>query len=237
MIIKLPPAYDTSHWKEIPDFALVQPRPALVVTKATEADNFTDNTFLKYMADLKQDGILRGAFHFHRKATTAARQAEHFVRTIAPVIEPKDVLALDIEEGGETAAQIIAWLDYVQAQFSNLMLIYSRKNILDPIPMTESQKTRLKQIPIWTAGYPWFPDLYPAPPASYIPDQTKWGPVYLWQYTSNGIVTGISGSTDCNWISPTFYQILFPPAPPAGNNYPTRVVLQYENEIKGYVPE
>ena len=237
MIVKLPPVYDTSHWKEVPDFALVSPKPVLVITKATEADNFTDSTFLKYFADLKQDGILRGAYHFHRKFTNPITQAEHFVKTISPVLEPKDVLALDIEEGGETAAQIIAWLDYVQAKFSNLMLIYSRKNILDPIPMTASQQARLKQVPTWPAGYPFLPDLYPAPPASYIPDQTKWGPVYLWQYTSNGIVTGISGSTDCNWISPAFYQILFPPTPPTGNAYPARVVLQYENEIKGYIPE
>jgi len=235
MQIKIPAAYDTSHWQTVPDFALIEPRPALVITKATEADNFTDSTFLKYFADLKQDGILRGAYHFHRKFTNPITQAEHFVKTISPVLETKDILALDIEEGGETAAQIIAWLDYVQAQFSNLMLIYSRKNILDPIPMTESQKTRLKQIPIWTAGYPWFPDLFSVVPAGYIPDQTKWGPVYLWQYGKQ-ILPG-AGETDVNWISPAFYQILFPPTPPTGNAYPARVVLQYENKIKGYIPE
>jgi len=32
---KLPAVYDTSHWERIPDFALLKPRPILVITKAT----------------------------------------------------------------------------------------------------------------------------------------------------------------------------------------------------------
>jgi len=119
-----------------------------------------------------------------------------------------DILALDLEEGGESAAQIIQWLDYVQGALPNLIMIYSAKIILDPIPMTEAQKARLKQFPIWTAGYPWFPDLFSSVPSGYVPDQSKWGPVWLWQYSSHGKVEGISGDVDCNWISPVFYEMI-----------------------------
>lgn len=216
MIIKSPVCYDTSHWKRIPDWALVKPRPVLVFTKASESypgtpfNNITDPTFAPYFRDLKQDGIARGAFHFHRKAYDATRQARHFISVVGPELTEKDYLALDLEEGGETAAQIITWLDVVQNAFPhNLIFIYSRKNILDPIPMTEVQKIRMRRQPVWTAGYPYFPDLWNTVPGGqwgYIPDQSKYGPVLLWQYTESAKIEGIEGAVDCNWIEPSFYE-------------------------------
>lgn len=208
MIVKPDPAYDTSHWKEVPNFADVEPRPVLVFTKATECypgapfNNTTDPTFEPYFKDLDQDGILRGAFHFSRKAYSPIRQATHFIRVIAPLLKPNDILALDLEEGGETAAYIITWLDAVEAVLSNEIWIYGRKNLLDPIPMTAREAERLKKYPTWIAGYPTFPDLFSAIPSWYVPNQNKWGPVAMWQYTDKGRVTGIPGNVDCNWIAP-----------------------------------
>lgn len=214
MIIKSPPVYDVSHWKIVPDFALVSPRPTLVLTKATEHTSYVDSTFVKYFEDLKQDGIARGAYHFFRKAYNAVKQAEHFVETTYPHANEKDILVLDIEEGGETASQMWAWFETVRIYFpQNLLMLYSRKNILDPIPMTFAEKEYFKKIPVWTAGYPYFPDLYSRPPVGYIPDQSKYGAVWLWQYTSSGRVTGISGDTDCNWIDPVLYAMIQNTAP------------------------
>ncbi len=217
MTIKQPPCYDTSHWRTIPDFALVSPRPLLVLTKATEDIDFVDDTFVRYFADLKQDGIHRGTFHFHRKSFPPLDQARHFCDTIAPHLLPKDILALDVEEGGETAAQLMTFCQYVEQRFPlHLFVIYSRKNILDAIAMTQAQKDYFKRIPIWTAGYPLFPDLYSTVPSSYIPDQTKWGPVYLWQYTDKGQVAGVvEVDTDCNWMSPVLIALLGAPPTPA----------------------
>jgi len=145
VIIKPPPVYDTSHWKIVPDFALVNPRPFLVLTKATESLSYVDDTFVRYFADLKQDGIHRGAYHFFRKAFDATQQARHFCDTVRPHLMPKDILVLDVEEGGETAAQLMAFCQYVEAQFPNhLFMIYSRKNILDAVIMTAAQKEYFK---------------------------------------------------------------------------------------------
>lgn len=240
MNIKLPPAYDTSHWRTIPDFALLNPAPLLIITKATEADNYTDKTFIPYMADIKKARYFRGCFHFHRKAVHASLQASHFINTIAPVIDSRDILALDVEEGGETAQQLIDFLKAVRAAFSNIIMIYSRKNILDPIISTLAQREYLKQFPTWTAGYPWFPDNYNTCPPAYVPDILKWGPVALWQYTSKAPVAGVvEGVLDANWIAPWFLEIITPtpPPPPPTIVYPTRVDLVYESETKPYVPE
>lgn len=199
-IIKIPPIYDVSHWKEILNFHLVSPKPVLFITKATEAapntgySGHTDEKFVRFFNGMMDIEVVRGAFHFMRKAVDPVRQAKHFVDTVSKVdILPTDYLILDMEELGETAPRMWAWTDYVAREFpKNEILIYSRKNLLDPIKMTEAEKIYFRRIRTWTAGYPTYPDLFSSIPLAYIPDQTKWGPTILWQYSAHGRVTGIT---------------------------------------------
>lgn len=209
MRIKEPPIYDVSHWKSIPDFSVISPRPALFITKATEGNWLQDNKFIPFFEGAKRVGFQRGCFHFNRKGTNAVKQAQYFCDFIRPHITPKDYLILDVEEGGERASDLWAWLEYVHGQFpANRRMIYGRKNLLDPIPMTAGERAYFTKIPIWVAGYPIFPDLWNTP-AGYIPDQTKWGKVWLWQYSSHGAVVGIIGDVDLNMATPEFLPILF----------------------------
>lgn len=249
MLIKKPESYDVSHWKEIPDFALVSPRPLLFITKASEAISFVDGKFVTFFEGMKQIGVVRGAFHFFRKAFDATQQAQHFINTIKPYVTAKDILILDVEEGGETAAQLKTWFEVVRAKYpNNIVLLYSRKNILDPIlmflkrlvsnvfgetadrllfgghplnaiQMTTAQREYFKSIPTWVAGYPLNPDLYSSIPSFYIPDQARFGPAWLWQYSDKGQVAGIQGSVDLNLIDPVFLALIdggVPPPPPNG---------------------
>lgn len=227
MQIKEPVCYDISHWKLVPDFSKISPRPALMLTKATEYASYVDSTFVKYFEGMKANGIPRGAYHFFRKAFEATKQAKHFVDTVKPHITDKDILVLDVEEGGEQASQLWAWFETVKRAFpNNLLMLYSRKNILDPIPMTFAEKEYFKKIPVWTAGYPTFPDMHSKPPAGYIPDQSKYGETWLWQYSAKGKVEGISGDVDCNWIDPALYDTITdnPPEPPTPTKH--RVIIE-----------
>jgi len=214
MKIKSPKVYDVSHWKEILDFSVISPCPVLIITKATEAHigapfNHTDDKFVRFFDGMAKAGIRRGAYHFFRKNHDAVKQAQHFVNIIKPYVHRNDILALDIEEGGETAAQIIEFCDYVQGKYpDNIFLIYSAKWILDQVVMNERQKDRLKNIPTWIAGYPFYPDMFDTVPISYIPNQSKWGNVWLWQYSEKGVVEGIQGAVDLNWIDPVFYALI-----------------------------
>jgi lysozyme len=215
MNIKLPAVYDISHYKEVRDFSAIAPRPFLMITKATEGTALVDDKFIRFFDGMKQAGILLGCYHFFRKASNPTIQATHFIQTIEFHVTTKDILILDVEEGGETAAQLIEFCDRVQNYFpENIFLIYSRKNILDLILMTEAQKARLRQIHIWTAGYPANPEAYSSVPSFYIPDPTRWGSVWLWQYSESGSVSGIEGAVDLNWIAPEFYGLLQNNTPP-----------------------
>lgn len=218
MIIKQPACYDVSHWDGIINWANVAPKPILVFCKATEGNYYKDETFAPNMSGLSANGILRGVYHFHRKANTPETQAKYFCDYVRSVLIPNDFIALDVEEGSENAAQLKAWFEYVRAQFpKNPFILYSRKNILDPIVMTEAQRFYFNQIPVWTAGYPDNPDLFNSPPNGYVPDQTKFGPVYVWQYSEHGKVSGIVGDADLDCLSPEFIARLnVPPVPPTG---------------------
>lgn len=218
MQIKQPAAYDVSHWKLIPDFKLVSPKPSLFITKATEAHpnpngysvNHTDERFVEFAVGMMEIGVVRGFYHFHRKSYNPYRQAEHFLDVISRIdVLPSDFLILDVEEGGERAAQLWAWFETVKKAYpNNRLILYSRKNILDSIYMTSAEKEYFKKIRTWTAGYPYFPDLFSKPPSGYIPDQSKYGETVLWQYSESGVVEGIKGSVDLNWMKPEFYSAL-----------------------------
>ncbi len=219
MNLKIPLVLDTSHWEQIADWGKITPRPVLGITKATEGDFYQDDTFIRYWQGMKANNIPRTAYHFHRKNIPYYSQAKYFTDFVKSAgVTDADYFALDLEEGGETATQILAWIDAVEKIFPhNAILIYSRKNILDPIVMTEAQKGRLKRYPTWIAGYPNNPDLYKTIPSFYIPDQTKWGAPWLWQYTDKGSVSGVIGAVDCNWIDPVFLALIEEPViqPPA----------------------
>ena len=217
MIIKLPAVYDISHWKEVADFNAISPRPVMMITKATEGTGFIDSKFVRFFAGMKQAGYLRGCYHFFRKAYSAATQAQFFVDIIKPHIDDNTILILDMEEGGESAAQVLAWFDHVRARLPrNHVLLYSRRNLLEALIMTATQKEAFRKIPVWVAGYPINPDQYTSVPNFYIPDQARFGAVVLWQYSDKGQVWGIQGDADLNWISDTYFQIIGgePPPPP-----------------------
>lgn len=209
MIVKTPPVYDISHYKEVLDFAKVDPRPVLFITKATEHTSYKDEKFVRFFAGMAQIGVVRGCYHFFRKAYSPTAQSQFFCDTIRPYITDKDILILDAEEEGLKASQLWAWIYDVRSQFpNNIVMLYSRKNLLDPIVMTNAEKEFFRNVPVWTAGYPTFPDLYSKVPSGYIPDQTKFGPVWLWQYSDKGAINGIQGSVDLNWIDPVFYAMI-----------------------------
>jgi len=212
MNIKTPACYDVSHWKEITDFTKVDPKPLLFITKASEGISLVDEKFNRFASGMMEIECLRGFYHFNRKLYGGKQQAEHFLNVISKQdILSTDLLILDVEEGGEKISQLWVWFELVRKAYpDNLLMLYSRKNILDPIVMTAGEKEYFKDIWTWTAGYPWFPDLYSVCPSGYIPDQSKFGPVGLWQYSSHGRVEGITTElgkptdVDLNWINPIF---------------------------------
>lgn len=213
MIIKLPPVYDIAGaYQRIQDWGKLNPKPLLVIHKATEGiyPQYNDQTIHRDFPYMAENGIRRGAYHFFRKSVSAIQQAQLFCNFVKDILTPDDVIALDMEEGGETPTQIIQWLDVVEENFlQNLIVIYSNPSKLTDLYIrgTAEQKARLIQYPAWIAAYPFEPDTYSVIPPSYKPLFYK---TWLWQYSSKGRVDGIVNpagvacNVDCNLIDPDF---------------------------------
>jgi len=220
-IIKLPPSYDISHHKRVPDFLAVDPKPYLFITKASEAHLgtpyiHTDDKFIEFATGMMLLDCFRGFYHFNRRAYGGYKQAKHFISVISQIdILSTDILILDFEDGKEKASELWAWHEEVKEAFpNNLRMNYSTAMNMNSIVMTESEKAYFKKIPFWPAGYPIFPDLFTTVPKMYTPDPTKAGPVLLWQYTGHGRVTGIvtpynkPTDVDLNLVTPALQELL-----------------------------
>ena len=201
--VKIPTAIDTSHYDPPTDWSLIPKTVVFMGTKATEGTYYQDPTFPEIFSKTKTVlGIHRLAYHFFRKAYDPIKQADWFINYIGPYLDDTDILCLDFEEGGETASQLWAFLNRViQRRPQNQLIIYSRKDLMNAIIMTPSEKAFFKTIPSWVAGYPYNPNIYTTTPEGYKPDPTKWGEVWMWQYSDAGQVAGFDGAAlDVNLI-------------------------------------
>jgi hypothetical protein len=224
MNIKSPPvldiAYNNMFTKNVngkdvdypPDWLSVSPLPAAVICKASEW--VEDTSFGSNWQQLGALKVPRGAYHFYRDAL-GANNYKIFVSTLKKYggVKNGDVLVLDAEEQGKLS--ISAMLDFlwgVEQALGNRPIIYSTAALLNALnfkKLNAAQLQYIKTTPVWVAGYPSAPDSFDAPPKVYIPDQTRYGKVVLWQYASEypSALAGypnIPGGLDLNWVDPTF---------------------------------
>lgn len=216
---KYNPDHFTGKDDEIPpDWSVpIVPMPDAVICKASEA-LFEDPTFASNWKQLGEKGIPRGAYHFFRYTKASADQAKFFVETVhkAGGWKAGDVLVLDDEEEGHLSAS--AMLDFVwnvERMTGIRPLIYSRTLLLNALNLSKlsnTQRDYFRSISLWIAGT--FNDEnkvdeYDAPPSMFIPDQSRFGKVVLWQYGLDinpaGLMSGLPGGLDFNWVDPNFF--------------------------------
>ena len=232
MIIKIPASYDMAgSYQRVPDWSAVSPKPLFVVHKATEGNFYQDPSLATDFAGMLANGIYRGAYHFFRKAVNSTTQAQYFCNYVRGTLRVYDYIILDMEEGGELVGAIFAWLDEIEKQFSNEIIIYSNKSKIDALAAqcTPTQLFRLQSYKIWIAAYPINPDLYAAIPATYIPAGFT---VCMWQYSSSAHPAGIvATSVDVNWLAPEFIAELTGTVTPPPNGEPMETWKIIANEL------
>lgn len=230
-----------------PDWsAPIVPFPDAVICKASEALH-EDISFFSNWTQLGEKGICRGAYHFSRWWVSSGAQAKFFVNTInkAGGIRNGDILVLDSEEEGHMSASfIVDFLWNVENLTGNRPLIYSRARLLNDLSLKKlspSQQLYIKSTPVWVAGKyddPNAVDNYSRPPTTFIPDQNRYGRVVLWQYgldiNPDGLVSGIPGGLDFNWVDSDFYaqwkSLTNPPASPVPTPQPVSEYNQALND-------
>ncbi|HTA23098.1 MAG TPA: GH25 family lysozyme [Terriglobales bacterium] len=162
---------------------------AFAYVKATEGRFTKDPLYPANYAGLRQNQVLRGAYHFFYPQLDAQAQASNFL-TVVTQLTPGDLPpVLDVEVSGEQSPSAIAaamqqWLDVVQQQLGRTPIIYTAAGFWNA---ALGGTTAFAAYPLWVAEYT-------GNPAPRIP--TGFSSYVFWQYSQSGSVPGIAGNVD-----------------------------------------
>ena len=155
-----------------------------VFIKATEGENYKDAYFQANWRGTKEQGLLRGAYHFYTSYLPGAEQADNYISVVpkeAGMLPP----VLDLEVTGKDRTvmlhEIKVFLDRLEQHYGMKPIIYADFN-----RYTEYIKGNFDNYAIWIRNVL-------APPQWS--NMTNWT---FWQYCDRGHVAGIPEMVDLN---------------------------------------
>ena len=136
----------------------------------------------------------------------AEREAHHFLKNIKKVgVHSGDLLpVLDVEAGMKTDDQYNAdwtlkWLEEVEKELGVKSVVYTAKWAWG-LYLYKADKSDLKKLtqdyPVWYASY--IRSKHKVGPGEKLRGWKEWD---VWQYGSKGVVSGVPGGVDVNWMA------------------------------------
>lgn len=156
-----------------------------VFMKATEGSDWVDSAFQRNFAEARENGFIRGAYHFFSNTSSAEKQADFFceqVRLTDNDLPP----VLDVETPGDYGddslrLEVKTWLKRVEKHYGVKPIIYASRKFKERFLSDDSLDT----YPFWIAHY-------------YVDSLTYEGKWAFWQHTDMGRLPGIKGRVDMN---------------------------------------
>lgn len=190
-----PPGIDVSHYQGTINWASVRSAGIQFAwIKATEGTSYKDSQFNTNYLNAYNNNVIRGAYHFARPdASTGATQATYFANNGGAWSRDNLTLPgmLDLEGGcyNKSASAMQSWiLDFYNTYKSKTgrdVVIYTSPSWWNTC--TGGWSGMSARSPLWVASWTTASD--PTLPSGF-PYAT------VWQYTSTGSVSGISGNVD-----------------------------------------
>jgi len=178
------PVVDLSHWNEGVDFAKLKAAGVTgVIHKCTESTGYVDPTYMKRRGQAEAAGLLWGAYHFLRPVD-AYKQARWFVQNVGN--HNGVLLAADHEDTSVTLNDLKEFLGIVEEMTGQKAVVYSGHVIKAQVTGHDDFLARHR---LWLAQYTQGEPSWPT---------ATWPEWWLWQYTDQGSVSGVSGNVDCN---------------------------------------
>jgi lysozyme len=177
---------DVSSYQEQIDWKSVAQtgQYTFVFIKATEGKNYKDAYFQANWRGTKEQGLLRGAYHFYTDYRTGTEQATNYMSMVpkeAGMLPP----VLDLEVSGKDPSvmlrEIKLFLDQLEQHYGMKPVIYT-----DHDRYAEYIKGNFEDYAIWIR------DVLTPVHWSNVKNWT------FWQYCNRGRVPGISGFVDLN---------------------------------------
>lgn len=172
-------------WEEVKIMKIKNIQLGFSFMKATEGIGNTDPLFKRNWKKAKENGIIRGAYHFFIASKDGRMQAENFINKVE--LESGDMPpVLDVEQlNGTNAVQlkkeIKKWLEIVENHYKVKPIIYTNVDFYN-----RNLGSEFDAYPLWVAHY-------------YQLEQPriKRGWIF-WQHSDEGRVNGINAKVDFN---------------------------------------
>lgn len=128
-----------------------------VIAKATEGIHYIDPDFRSNWREIKERGLIRGAYHFYRFGDDPIKQAQHFAEQITD-IEYSDIAPVVDVEGGSLSqsvskqqmnADLMKFLQHLENATKRKPIIYTNTSFSDEY-FTDSD---LSNYELWLAEY------------------------------------------------------------------------------------
>lgn len=191
---------DISHhqgmidWEKLHDAEIGQVPVSFVFVKATEGRETVDPNFMTNFVKAREQGMIRGAYHFFSTKAPAEEQAQNFIQQVK--LEPGDLPpVLDIEHMGDlTPEQLrqraLVWLRIVERHYGVKPILYTYYKFKQQYLNTKE----FRRYPYWIAHY-------------YVDTLRYDGPWKFWQHTDRGRLDGIKGYVDLNVYNGSMYDL------------------------------
>ena len=159
--------------------------------KATEGTTFLDPRYKEQVGGARSAGLLVGHYHF-AGAGDAVKEAEFFISQLASLQEG-EIVILDWEvSSSDAVAWCKKWLDRVAERLGQKPLLYINESTCNGNDWTSVVKG---DYGLWIAKYG---NNDTVADESETPNIGDWPFYTVWQFSSKGIVPGITGNVDLN---------------------------------------
>jgi len=201
---------DVSYWEPRIEWQKLRAQAfKFALIRATSGVGYVDPKFKTHWEGARQEGLVRGAYHYLIANQDAKQQADLFISTISadrgelpPIIDLEDKYN---ENASNT--KIIdtckAVLDRVEKAFGVKPMIYSRTQYLNlHVSRNGKAPAWAKDYPLWLAQYPYVFDANTMPNKNMPTQTVGWQDWKFWQYAETTIVDGVyndnGGPTECD---------------------------------------
>ena len=192
---------DISHyqgdidWKLLRGATIEECPLRFIMIKATEGASRLDENFNDNFYQARENGYIRGAYHFWSNKSSARSQAYHFLQKVhlqdgdlPPVLDvehkPADKSVEDFQQ------DILTWLHIVEDKYHVKPILYTYYKFKEQYLSTPV----FEDYPYWIAHY-------------YVEKVEYNGPWKFWQHTDVGRLPGIKGYVDFNIYNGSYYDL------------------------------
>lgn len=191
---------DISHhqgdidWHKVKNATVNGETISFIFIKATEGENHLDKNFNDNFYQARDNGFLRGAYHYFKPNVSASAQAKYFLKQVH--LEEGDLPpVLDIEEKGNLSVEnlrtaSLTWLREVEEKYGVPPIIYTNYKFKKDYLSTKE----FNRYPYWIAHY-------------YVHSLTYNGKWRFWQHTDRGHIDGIKEKVDLDIYNGSMYDL------------------------------